>query len=198
MDFSEAKDYIVERLVTELPKDLYYHGAHHTFDVVKSVHSISLGEKLTNADFFVLLTAAYFHDAGYIYKYERNEPIAVRIVQDVLPKFNYSENEIKIISDIILATESAVQPKTILEEIMCDADHDYFGRHDYQKIAINLRKEFAVYDREYSDEEWLALQINYLENKHQYYTQTAIKTKQELKEAQLKKLKDAYKRLVTV
>ncbi len=198
MDFSEAKDYIVERLVTELPKDLYYHGAHHTFDVVKSVHSLSLGEKLNNADFFVLLTAAYFHDAGYIYKYERNEPIAVRIVQDALPKFNYSENEIKIISDIILATESAVQPKNILEKIMCDADHDYFGRHDYQKIAVNLRKEFAVYDREYSDEEWLSLQINYLENKHQYYTQTALSTRQNLKDAQLKKLKDTYKRLVTV
>ncbi len=28
---------------------------------------------------------------------------------------------------------------------MCDADHDYFGRHDYQKISVNLRKEFAVY-----------------------------------------------------
>lgn len=198
MDFSEAKDYIVERLVTELPKDLYYHGAHHTFDVVKSVHSLSLGEKLNNADFFVLLTAAYFHDAGYIYKYERNEPIAVRIVEDVLPKFNYSDKEIKIITDIILATESAVQPKNILEKIMCDADHDYFGRHDYQKISVNLRKEFAVYDREYSDEEWLSLQINYLENKHQYYTQTALNTRQLLKDAQLKKLKDAYKRLVTV
>lgn len=198
MDFSEAKDYIVERLVTELPKDLYYHGAHHTFDVVKSVHSLSLGEKLNNADFFVLLTAAYFHDAGYIYKYERNEPIAVRIVEDVLPKFNYSDKEIKIITDIILATESAVQPKNILEKIMCDADHDYFGRHDYQKISVNLRKEFAVYDREYSDEEWLSLQINYLENKHQYYTHTALNTRQLLKDAQLKKLKDAYKRLVTV
>ncbi len=55
MDFSEAKDYIVERLVTELPKDLYYHGAHHTFDVVKSVHSLSLGEKLNNADFLFCL-----------------------------------------------------------------------------------------------------------------------------------------------
>jgi adenylate cyclase len=198
MDFSEAKDYIVERLVTELPKDLYYHGPHHTFDVVKSVHSLSLGEKLNNAQFFVLLTAAYFHDAGYIYKYERNEPVAVRLVNDVLPKFNYSENEVKIITDIILATESSIQPKNILEEIMCDADHDYFGRHDYQKISINLRKEFAVYDKEYSDEEWLALQINYLENKHQYYTQTALNTRQVLKDAQLKKLKDTYKRLVTV
>ena len=68
MDFSEAKDYIVERLVKELPRNLYYHGAHHTFDVVKSVHSLSVAEKLTNADFFVLLTAAYFHDAGYVYR----------------------------------------------------------------------------------------------------------------------------------
>ena len=197
MDFSEAKDYIVERLVTELPKDLYYHGAHHTFDVVKSVHSLSIGEKLSNADFFILLTAAYFHDAGYIYKYERNEPIAVRMAQDVLPKFDYTDEQIKIIENIILATESAVQPQTPLERIMCDADHDYFGRHDYLKISVSLRKEFAVYDKVYSDIEWLTLQIKYLEEKHQYYTKTAIATRQPMKEAQLVKLKASLKKLVT-
>ncbi len=197
MDFSEAKDYIVERLVTELPKTLYYHGAHHTFDVVKSVHSLALGEKLSNADFFVLLTAAYFHDAGYIYKYERNEPIAVRMAQDVLPGFEYSDEQIKTIENIILATESAVQPTNILEKIMCDADHDYFGRHDYVKIAVSLRKELAIFEREYSDIEWLTMQINYLENKHQYYTPTAIKTRQHMKDAQLLKLKTSLKKLET-
>ncbi len=198
MDFSAAKDYIVERLVTELPKTLYYHGAHHTFDVVKSVHSLSLGEKLSNADFFVLLTAAYFHDAGYIYKYERNEPIAVRMAQDVLPGYDYSDRQIKIIENIILATESAVQPTNVMEKIMCDADHDYFGRHDYLKISVSLRKEFAVYDKEYSDIDWLKLQIKYLEEKHQYYTETALKTRQPMKDAQLLKLKKSLAKLVTV
>ncbi len=196
MDFSEAKDYIVERLIKELPKDLYYHGAHHTFDVVKSVHSLSVAEKLNNADFFVLLTAAYFHDAGYIYRYEHNESIAVKMARQCLPEFDYSDEQLNIIEKIIMATSHDVEPQTQLEKIMCDADHDYFGRHDYQKIAVSLRKELAVYEAEYSDEVWLDMQIKYLENNHRYYTDTALKTKQPQKDHRVKLLKEQLYNLV--
>ncbi|MCB9197929.1 MAG: HD domain-containing protein [Flavobacteriales bacterium] len=198
MDFSEAKDYIVERLITELPKNLYYHGAHHTFDVVKSVHSLSVAEKLSNADFFVLLTAAYFHDAGYIYRYEDNEPVAVKMVRQSLPEFGYSKEQIDVIENIIMATSSQKEPQTLLEKIMCDADHDYFGRHDYQKIAVSLRKELTYYEAEYSDEIWLKRQINYLENKHQYYTKTALDTRQPKKEHRISILKDQLANLVKI
>lgn len=196
MDFSEAKDYIVERLIKELPKNLYYHGAHHTFDVVKSVHSLSVSEKLNNADFFVLLTAAYFHDAGYIYRYEHNEAIAVKMMRQALPDFGYSGEQLDTIEGIIMATSNEVEPQTLLEKIMCDADHDYFGRHDYQKIAVSLRKELLYYEGEYSDETWLDMQIRYLENKHRYYTDTALKTRQPKKEHRIQILKDQLQNLV--
>lgn len=196
MDFSEAKDYIVERLIKELPRDLYYHGAHHTFDVVKSVHSLSVAEKLTNADFFLLLTAAYFHDAGYVYRYEHNEAIAVKMARQSLPDFGYSNEDLDKIEGIIMATSHHIEPVTQLEKIMCDADHDYFGRHDYQKIAVSLRKELAVYEAEYSDEIWLSKQIKYLENNHKYYTETALATRQPKKEHRIAVLKEQLKNLV--
>jgi predicted metal-dependent HD superfamily phosphohydrolase len=196
MDFSEAKDYIVERLIKELPKDLYYHGAHHTFDVVKSVHSLSVAEKLNNSEFFVLLTAAYFHDAGYLYRYEHNEPIAVKMARQVLPEFEYSEEQLNVIEGIIMATSHSVEPKNKLEMIMCDADHDYFGRHDYQKIAVSLRKELAIYEGEYNDITWLDMQIKYLENNHRYYTKTALATRQPKKEDRIQILKDQLANLV--
>lgn len=196
MDFSEAKDYIVERLVKELPRNLFYHGAHHTFDVVKSIHSLSVAEKLTNMDFFVLLTAAYFHDAGYVYRYEENEPIAVKMARQSLPEFGYSSEQLDAIEGIIMATSHSVEPTTKLEKIMCDADHDYFGRHDYQKIAVSLRKELAIYEGEYTDEVWLDMQIKYLENNHKYYTETAIKTRLPKKEHRIQLLKDQLENLV--
>lgn len=196
MDFSEAKDYIVERLVMELPKNLYYHGAHHTFDVVKSIHSISLSEKINNEDFFILLTAAYFHDAGYIYRYENNEVIAVKMARQALPEFGYSDKQLDIIEGIIMATADGNEPKTLLEKIMCDADHDYFGRKDYRKIAVSLRKELMFYEAEYSDEVWISKQIKYLENKHRYYTKTALETRQPMKEERLGVLRKELKNLV--
>jgi adenylate cyclase len=189
MDFSEAKDYIIERLVNELPRDLYYHGPHHTFDVVKSIYALGEAEKLTNENFYLLLTAAYFHDAGYLYKYDSNEKIAVKMIHEVLPPFGYTEKQIEIIEGIILSTSNDVEPKTHLEQIMCDADHDYLGRKDYHQIAVQLRKELSVYDREFDDKEWIEMQINYLEKKHRFYTTTAILTREPIKKARVDFLK---------
>lgn len=173
VNFSKAKEYIVARLVTELPKNLFYHAAHHTFDVVKQAQTIGKSEGISNDEMFVLLTAAYFHDAGFLFKYQSNESEAVKLVREVLPEMDYTEEEIEEICNIILATDIKVQPTTLLEKIMCDADHDYFGREGYSKTADNLRKELEEYGDKFDDKEWLEVQINFLEVKHQYYTATS-------------------------
>jgi adenylate cyclase len=195
MDFSAAKDYIIERLVNELPRNLYYHGTHHTFDVIKSIYNLAKSEHLKTEDFYLLLTAGYFHDAGYIYKYENNESLAVKMVREVLPEFEYTTQQIDIIEGIIMATSYDVEPQTLLEKIMCDADHDYLGRKDYHKIAVQLRKELSIYEKEYEDKEWIIKQINYLENKHKFYTTTALLTREPVKKARLDYLKKSLESL---
>ena len=173
MNFSEAKEYIINRLVKELPKNLFYHAAHHTFDVVKQAQTIGKSEGISNDEMFILLTAAYFHDAGFLFKYQSNESEAVKLVREVLPEMDYTQEEIEEICKIILATDIKVQPNTLLEKIMCDADHDYFGREGYSQTADNLRKELEEYGEKFADKEWLEVQINFLEDKHQYYTETS-------------------------
>ena len=173
MNFSEAKEYIINRLVKELPKNLFYHAAHHTFDVVKQAQTIGKSEGISNDEMFILLTAAYFHDAGFLFKYQSNESEAVKLVREVLPEMDYTNEEIEEICKIILATDIKVQPNTLLEKIMCDADHDYFGREGYSQTADNLRKELEEYGEKFADKEWLEVQINFLEDKHQYYTETS-------------------------
>lgn len=189
MNFSKAKEYIVRRLVKELPKNLFYHAAHHTFDVVKQAQTIGKSEGISNDEMFILLTAAYFHDAGFLFKYQSNEPEAVKLVREVLPEMEYNKQEVEEICKIILATDIKVQPNTLLEKIMCDADHDYFGRTEYSKIAQTLREEHLEYGISYGDGEWLKVQIKFLEEKHQYYTDTSSKQKQKIKEENIKVLK---------
>lgn len=195
MDFSKAKEYIVARLVSELPKNLAYHGAHHTFDVVRSAQKIGKKEGLMNDDMFLLLTAAYFHDAGFLFEYHKNEPLAVELAQKVLPEFGYGDRAIESIGKIILATEINLQPTTLLEKIMCDADHDYFGRSGYEKIANNLRNELIEYDTVFSDAEWLQVQIEFLDNKHQYYTVTSIRERLPFKQELILSLKGEANRV---
>ncbi len=191
MDFTKAKDYITERLIKELPDDLFYHGAHHTFAVVKATRSYAEKEGVSPDDYYLLLTAAYFHDSGFLFQYGSNEPFAVQLIEKVLPEFDYTAEEISKISSIILATQSDVEPTNLLEKIMCDADHDYIGTEDYHVIAKTLRKELQQRGIEYTDIEWVKLQHNYLTNRHRYYTDTALRERQPQKEKIIRELEEA-------
>ena len=177
MDFTAAKEYIIDRLVNELSKDYFYHGAHHTFSVVKAASILAVNEGISKTDYNLLLTAAYFHDSGFLYQYKSNEPLAVKLVNEVLPGFEYNEKEINTINKMILATQSDVEPTTLLEKIMCDADHDYLGTKNYHLVAKTLRKELATQGTIYEDMQWIKVQHTYLTTKHKYYTDTAKKNR---------------------
>jgi len=56
-----------------LSKDLIYHSLDHTLDVLKAVERLALLEGVTDEALFLLKTAAIFHDAGFIEKYENDE-----------------------------------------------------------------------------------------------------------------------------
>lgn len=173
MDFKEAKKYILTRLENELKPNLYYHGIHHTLDVYEASIKIAELENLSQEEKVLVNTAALYHDSGFIYQYENNEEVAVKLTQLVLPKFGYNEKQIKAIGEIILTTRIKARPQNLLEKIMCDADYDYLGRDDFYKIAETLYRELHEYDHKFSIDEWNQIQIKFLK-KHKYYTQSSV------------------------
>ena len=188
MDLTRAKEYITQRLVNDLSENMYYHGAHHTFAVVKATAMLAAAEGVSKYEYNLLLTAAYFHDSGFLFQYNSNEPFAVELATEMLPKFDYSDKDIQEINKIILATQSHITPSTLLEKIMCDADHDYIGTNDYHVIAKTLRKELDTQGRKYANLEWIKLQHTYLTTQHTYYTETAKKNRLPKKEEIIKEL----------
>jgi tetraacyldisaccharide-1-P 4'-kinase len=76
-----------------------------------------------------------------------------------------------------------------LEQIICDADHDYLGRADYYSIAAKLRVELENYGTVLTEKDWLKLQIHYLENTHRYYTIPAISIRERGKQNRISELK---------
>lgn len=188
MDFKEAKKYILNRLENELNSNLYYHGIHHTIDVYEASIKIAELENLSQEEKVIINTAALYHDAGFIYQYENNEEIAVKLVNEVLPKFGYNEVQVREIGKIILTTRVTARPFTLLEKIMCDADYDYLGRHDVQKIAETLYEELKLYNFKHTEDEWNRLQIKFL-NKHQYHTTSSILLRKTNKEEYINYLK---------
>lgn len=181
VQYDRLKNYVLNRLEKELPKNLLYHSVNHTTDVLNAVERISKKEKLNNDEQLLLNTAALLHDTGYLFTYKNNEELAVRIAKKILPDFGYTPAQIRIINGIIRTTKIRSTPKTKLQQIMNDADYDYLGRNDYFSIANKLYKELKLQDISIDDRQWLIMQIKFIK-KHKYYTSSQIivrdKTKQ--------------------
>ena len=174
MDFNKAKDYILDRLRNELRQSLYYHGFHHTIDVLEAASWLADSEGLTADEKLLVETAALYHDSGFVEQYAMHEATSCEIARSVLPGFGYTETEIEQICGMIMATKIPQAPKNKLEEILCDADLDYLGREDYPGIAETLYKEFTVHDIIAGEKAWNALQISFFRS-HTYFTDTAKK-----------------------
>ena len=75
--------YIRELFRDELPDGIKYHDANHTLHPIKGVvaaaNRIALSENISEHDRELLITAAYFHDTGYIREYDKT-PIPERFL----------------------------------------------------------------------------------------------------------------------
>ena len=184
--------YIKELFRDELPNDLRFHIAKHTLHttrgVVASANRIAISEGVSEHDRELLITAAYFHDVGYIMEYNKNEPIGARMAGRILKLIGYKPNEIAKIQKMILATDLEVEPKTHLEKILCDADLDHFGREDFFKLDGKLREEWREEGKDASDEaKWYKATLKILQTQH-YYTESQIKLREKKKQKNIKRL----------
>jgi len=174
-DFEGAKQYAIQRLERELSPALVYHSLVHTRDeVVPAVERLATMEAVKGEDYLLLVTAAYYHDIGFVRQREDHELVSVQVADEVLPQFDYVDEQIHIIAGIIIATRVPQRPLTLLEEIMADADLDSLGRKDYWTRSQDLRAEHASFGTHYTDEEWCRIQREFMQA-HHYFTASARK-----------------------
>lgn len=190
MQFEQAYLFVIQKLEKELPSWLSYHNVQHTRDVVEAVQYISKGEKVTQKDYLLLSTAAAYHDAGFVEGYEHHEKISCKIARASLPQFDYNNDEIEIICELIMVTQTPQAPKNHLERILCDADLLYLGTEKYHDIAEELFKEFTYKGIVRNRHEWDERQGKFLKS-HRYFTKTATLEYNKKKEENLKQLVSA-------
>lgn len=190
IDFNHMRKEIINKLKSLLPDGVVYHDISHTLNVEKAAVRFAKLEGLDQESILLLQTAVLYHDAGFILQYNSNEDFAIKLARESLPYFGYSEDQIDIIANIIKATSLTVKPKNLLEKIMCDADHDYLGRADYYNVVKKLRLEMENFDMKMTEKAWLDFQLNYLENVHRFYTDTAKNIRLEGKKYRISELKN--------
>jgi predicted metal-dependent HD superfamily phosphohydrolase len=184
--------YIRELFGNELPNGIKYHDANHTLHPTKGVvavaNKITKSEGISEEDRELLITAAYFHDTGYIREYDKNEPIAARMAGRILKLIGYKSNEIAKIQKMILSTDLDREPKSHVERILCDADLDNLGREDFLHLDGRLREGRRARGVNVSDDlKWYRGTPEIIKN-HQYYTQTQKKLREKGKQKNIKKL----------
>lgn len=187
MDFQAAKEFVLNKLKSELKHDLYYHCLTHTIDVYESAIKLAVMENINKHDVILLETAALYHDTGFLTGYADHEEQSVKIVKTYLPRFSYTPQEIDEISNMILATRLPQKPITLLEKILCDADLDYLGRDDFFMIANKLLCEWNENGIPITLKKWYHVQKSFLES-NDYFTKSAILLRKEKKKENLSQI----------
>lgn len=173
-DYRAAENFILEKLKTDLSPTLYYHGAHHTLQVMDAAMEIAEFEGVAENDKKLLRIAVAFHDAGFLFTYDAHEERGCEIVRTELPGFGFSSEEIESICQLIMSTKIPQHANTQLERIICDADLDYLGHENGAEIAKTLFAELYERGSVANEQEWNAIQLKFLEE-HRYHTGFSVR-----------------------
>lgn len=172
MSFEEFYATVYEQVMTDLKTKLsenyLYHDARHTLDVIIESAAIAEREGVDGEDLHALQTAALFHDSGFLVQRNNHEAASVEYFKKWANSLLNSD-QIKLISELIMATKMPQNPKGLLQQIICDADLDYLGRADFETIAECLYLEMKACNEIDNHHTWNEIQVKFL-SAHQYHT----------------------------
>lgn len=188
MEYERLYADMMLKLKEGLSPKLYYHGVHHTIDVLSSLTQISKQENVSGEQLLLLKTAALLHDSGFTETYTDHEEAGCRITRQMLPGYGYSDQDIEIICGMIMATKIPQTPDNKLEEIICDADLDYLGRDDFYPISNSLFKELVFRGVLNDENEWNKIQVRFLST-HHYFTATCQNQREANKQLRIEEIK---------
>jgi len=178
---------IIEILNTKLSKNLHYHGAHHSLTGLDVCEQYLKYENIQGHQAKLLRIGFLLHDIGFIVSYENHELESSKIAERLMTKYNFSEKDIKIVKNLIMATKVPQKPKTKLEKIICDVDLDYLGGDNFNEISNQLFEELKIYSNTEILKDWNKNQLNFLKT-HKYHTNFAKRFRKPRKEKIIKEL----------
>ena len=188
-EYIKIKIKILGILNTKLPEGLYYHGLHHTLDVLNVCDQYIKRDNLDNHTSKILRLGALLHDIGFTISMDIHELRGSKIAEKLMMENHFNQEDIDHVKGLIMATRIPQTPNNYLEKIICDADLDYLGRNDFYKISNQLFKELKYNSIVSNKLEWNKIQIKFLEA-HQFHTNFAKKNRQPQKEKRIDEIKE--------
>lgn len=185
----KAENYVFALFKDKLSSNYIYHNFNHTLRVVTSARLIAEKEGVSGEDAEIIEVAAWLHDTGYINGSEEHEEGSVSIAGNFLKENAYSDEKIERVKSLIRVTKLGVEPQTLFEEIIKDADCSHFSDENYCALSELLREEWKIImNKTFTDTEWVSVNRYVLMQKHRFYTNYAKVYLQPLKEHNIARL----------
>ncbi|MCK4677900.1 MAG: HD domain-containing protein, partial [Bacteroidales bacterium] len=179
-------DYIQKLFDEATGKGYIYHNVTHTREVVKAVQALSEHSNLPQEDANMVLIAAWFHDIGYVNSYNDHEEESKKMADEFLQSKGMNKEIIQIITNCIDATKVPQKPKTLLEEILCDADMFHLSQPEFCDKTELLRLEQNTFRKKTGKKKFLNTSLKFLNLP--YFTGFAQKNWTTGKEKNIKKI----------
>ena len=158
---------------------LIFHNLDHTKAVVQRSSEIAAQYELSERDQFILYAAAWFHDTGHLFV----EPAMHEVKSSELMKTFLSHQGVDdsalvaALESCILATRMPHDPKTVPEQIICDADTYHLGTEEFKATNKAMRKEYTkrgLFNPKTTN--WNRKSLDFMESHHYFtpYCQTLL------------------------
>lgn len=164
----EVKTYVTDVFLAGDCKKMPYHNLSHTEQVVANAERIAYHYRLNDTDFFIVVTASWFHDSGYCNGLaDTHEQNGAMMAKTFLAERGVENDLIAAIEKCIMATALPQKPITLLEQIICDADLYHLGSDQFASWNKLMRKEVEWRTgKSVSKDEWRKRTIELMVSHH--------------------------------
>ena len=169
----KARAHVEALLKAAKPEWVKYHNFEHAKAVARASKTIGTACNLSAEALEVVMLAAWFHDAGYVEAIEGHEEKSVEIATSFLRGNGYPQEKIARVAGCIRATRMPQNPKTLMEQVLCDADISHLASKDFLEVSELIRLEIEHrMGRKLAEKEWLTMDTIFVAG-HQYHTDYA-------------------------
>ncbi len=170
--FQKAESFVTGLFEKNHHDSLLFHNLDHTKDVVARAREIASNDELSEKDQAILFIAAWFHDTGHLFvEPAMHEIKSIEIMKTFLNGLSVSEDDevLAAAEKCILATRIPSNPKTLVEQILCDADTYHIGTVEFKKTDKLLKKEYIKRKLISPQANWTKRSLEFMEA-HRFFT----------------------------
>ena len=193
--FLDTEQFVIDLYDNSEKEGLIYHNLEHVKYVAKRATEIAAHYELSDEDTFIIFISAWFHDVGYLSgPAQGHEDRSIASMKEFAQMHDIPNYVIDKVEACISATKVCIEPASLLEQILVDADSYNLGTKRFKVSNESVFQEFNATGNSVAELEFTKNALNMME-KHSFRTKYAQELLFDSKQKNMKKLKSKISKL---